>query len=137
MSTETGDDNNADVDAPFSDDDVTRHGRIPSASDEDPRFLMQGCGFNTYRDLVLLLAHIAKSHSRTFPPEILRNIASFFTTANLDPSKTKALRCSSTSGQYSLEQCLVDTENSWWISAAGSLRNGMSWIYIDACLGSL
>jgi hypothetical protein len=103
--------------------------RAKIVDDNDvPRFLMQGCGFDSYQDLVLLIASIAKSEDKTFPPEIFRKIANFFTTTHLDPTKTRALRCSSTSGQFSLDQCLVDSENSWWISASGSLRNGASLI---------
>jgi hypothetical protein len=101
---------------------------------EEPRFLLQGCGFDSYQDLVFLIAIIAKSSDTTFPPEIVRNISNFFTTKHLDSSKTRALRCSSTSGQHSLDQCLVDTENSWWISARGSLRNGASRIEINDAL---
>ncbi|KAG7346658.1 hypothetical protein IV203_005727 [Nitzschia inconspicua] len=110
--------------------------KIGGGNDSEQRFLMQGCGFDSYHDLILLLAKIPISRDKTFPPEILTNVASFFTTARLDPSKTRALRCSSTSGQYSLDQCLVDTENSWWISATSSLRNGRGEEYVEFELGS-
>lgn len=102
---------------------ATKRAKIVDDNDE-PRFLLQGCEFDSYQDLVFLIARIVKSRNKTFPPEIMRNIANFFTTKRLNPSRTRALRCSSTTAQHSLDQCLVDTENSWWISADGSLRNG-------------
>lgn len=97
---------------------------------DEPRFLLQGCGFDSYQELVILIARIANSSDITFPSEIVRNIVHFFTTKRLDSNKTRALRCSSTSGQHSLDECLVDTENSWWISANGSFRNGTSPKYL-------
>jgi hypothetical protein len=112
------------------DPNVSKRAKIVDDNHET-RFLLQGCGFDSFADLVCLVARVGKSsdnNTNTFPPEIVRNIVNFFTTTHLDSRKTRALKCSSTSGQHSLDQCLVDTENSWWISANGSLRNGTSHI---------
>jgi hypothetical protein len=91
---------------------------------DEPRFLMQGLGFASYQVLVNLIWKIGRGQHKAMPPEIVRHIATFFTTKRLDPNKSRALTCSSSSGQYSLDECLVDSENSWWISSFGSFRNG-------------
>mmetsp|Transcript_23210 Transcript_23210/g.54777 ORF Transcript_23210/g.54777 Transcript_23210/m.54777 type:complete len:125 (-) Transcript_23210:1501-1875(-) len=61
------------------------------------------------------------------PPEIVRNIAMYFTVKKLDPSKTRVLRCSSSSSSnhHELRECLVDSTSSWWISSFGSFDNGV------------
>merc|ERR1711865_4916 len=61
------------------------------------------------------------------PQEIIQNIALYFTVTKLDPSETRAIACSSSTKQHKLQQCLIDSKSSWWISSMGSFRKGMSW----------
>jgi hypothetical protein len=107
-------------------------------NDGKPRFLMQESGYPSYQVLTRTIGTIvdSKIQNKTIPPEIIRSIAVFFTTRRLDPKETEAIRASSTSGQYSLDQCLVDSESSWWISAFGSFRNGRGEEYIEFELGT-
>lgn len=104
--------------------------------DEPPRFLMKGTAFSSYASLLQLIASVPQEFGITLPLEILQNIAHYFTVGEVDSSKARALSCSSTSGQYSLEHCLVDNDNSWWISAVGSFRYGKGEEYVEIELGS-
>jgi hypothetical protein len=93
-------------------------------NDDGPRFLMDGTGFQCYDHLVHHISKMAKFYDCNLPNEIITNVAGFFTIKPLDPDRTRALTCSSTSGQYSLDHCLIDSESSWWISSTGAFRNG-------------
>mmetsp|Transcript_19655 Transcript_19655/g.36688 ORF Transcript_19655/g.36688 Transcript_19655/m.36688 type:complete len:206 (-) Transcript_19655:230-847(-) len=97
---------------------------------------MTGSGFTSYQSLVNVVGKLPKNHKLALPAEICKNVANFFTTRRLDPTKTRAVTCSSTSGQYSLDHCLIDSENSWWISSFGSFRNGKGEEYIEFELAS-
>jgi hypothetical protein len=101
-----------------------------------PRYLMRGTAFSSYASLVHLVAKVPRRVGITLPHEILQNIAHYFTVGEVDPSKARALACSSTSGQHSLEQCLIDNDNSWWISSIGSFRNGKGEEYVEIELGT-
>jgi hypothetical protein len=85
---------------------------------------MIGTGFPSFESLENLIRTLPSSHGWLLPPEIATHVADFFTVKALNANETRPLACSSTSGQYGLEHCLIDSENSWWISAQGSFRNG-------------
>ena len=113
-------------------------------ADDEPRFLINGTPFSSYQDLTNVIEKLfqadnnessaTKSGKRPrrpqlstlslLPPEIVRNIATYFTVKKLDPSKTRALSCSSSSKQHNLRECLVDSPSTWWISSYGSFQNG-------------
>lgn len=97
---------------------------------------MKGTEFSSYESLVQLIAKVPQNWGLTMPPEIFRNVANYFTVCPVDPSKTRALACSSSSGQYSLEHCLIDNDNSWWISEFGSFRKGKGEEYVEIEVGS-
>jgi hypothetical protein len=87
-------------------------------------------GFKSIKSIVHHISQLANAYECTLPNEIiLKNIATFFTVKPLNPDRTKAVSCSSTSGQYSLDHSLIDSESSWWISSTGTFRNGTSIIF--------
>lgn len=68
------------------------------------------------------------------PNEIIRDIAIYFTVKKLDPTKTRAIGCSSSSSElHELKECLIDSSSSWWISSIneGSFHNGKGEEYVE------
>mmetsp|Transcript_29142 Transcript_29142/g.78862 ORF Transcript_29142/g.78862 Transcript_29142/m.78862 type:complete len:123 (+) Transcript_29142:170-538(+) len=118
-----------------------------TTTDDEQRHLMNGTSFTSLEHLTNFIKSMyqtrdnesqqtgrddQRSRSVTkqsvvslLPPEIVRNIAIYFTVKKLDPSKTRVLRCSSSSNHYELRECLVDSTSSWWISSFGSFDNGV------------
>ena len=95
-----------------------------SADDDEQRFLVSGTPFaSNYDELTTTLRNVLKLP----PQEIIQNIALYFTVTKLDSSETRAIACSSSTKQHKLQQCLIDSKSSWWISSMGSFRKGMSW----------
>lgn len=110
--------------------------------DNEQRYLINGTPFSSYEDLTNMIGKLKpkrrkrqrqlqhstyanESTSEKLLPEIIRNIAVYFTVKKLDPSKTRAIGCSSSSKQHELKECLDDSTSSWWISSIGSFQNGM------------
>lgn len=117
-------------------DDNTESSLVILDNEGQRRFLMRNSGYSSYQALTQLITKIvSKTQKQTVPQEIIRKIAIFFTTKRLDPKQTRAVRASSALGQYSLDQCLVDSDTSWWISAPGSFRNGRGEEYVEFELG--
>ena len=129
MAAETSTDDNPQLE---DDDDA-----VLLDHDKKPRYLMQESGYPSYQALKETIGRIvdSKIQDRSIPPEIVQKIAIFFTTRRLEPKQTRVNGVSSTSGQYNVEECLVDSENSWWISAFGSFRHGRGEEYIEFELG--
>ena len=68
------------------------------------------------------------------PNEIIRDIAIYFTVKKLDPTKTRAIGCSSSSSElHELKECLIDSSSSWWISSIheGSFHNCKGEEYVE------
>lgn len=96
-----------------------------SADDDEQRFLVSGTPFSSYDELTTTLRNVL--FTKLPPQEIIQNIALYFTVTKLDSSETRAIACSSSTKQHKLQQCLIDSISSWWISSMGSFRKGMSW----------
>ena len=97
-----------------------------SADDDEQRFLVSGTSFNNFDELTTTLRNLLLC-TKLPPQEIIQNIALYFTVTKLDSSETRAIACSSSTKQHKLQQCLIDSKSSWWISSMGSFRKGMSW----------
>ena len=121
---------NNDVDIDDEEGGVVFSSTVIHDDDDGPRFLMtESTGFKSIKSLVHQISQLANAYECDLPNEIiLKNIVTFFTVKPLNPDRTKALSCSSTSGQYSLDHCLIDSESSWWISSTGTFRNGTYYI---------
>lgn len=96
-----------------------------SADDDEQRFLVSGTPFSSYDELTTTLRNVL--FTKLPPQEIIQTIALYFTVTKLDSSETRAIACSSSTKQHKLQQCLIDSISSWWISSMGSFRKGMSW----------
>jgi len=116
--------------------------------DNKKRYLINGTPFSSYEDLTNMIGKLKpkrrkrqrqlqhstyanESTSEKLLPEIIRNIAVYFTVKKLDPSKTRAIGCSSSSKQHELKECLDDSTSSWWISSIGSFQNGKGEEYVE------
>jgi len=116
---------------------------------DEQRYLINGTSFSSYEDLTNMIGKLKpkrgkrqrqlqysiyanESSSKKLLPEIIRNIASYFTVTKLDPAKTRAVGCSSSSRQHEkLKECLDDSTSSWWISSIGSFQNGKGEEYVE------
>eukprot|EP00536_Pseudo-nitzschia_multiseries_P017139 jgi/Psemu1/292870/fgenesh1_pg.1398_\ len=127
-------------------------------TDGKPRYLMNGTPFSSLENLTKIIealfqardsasalmereeqtirAVAKQSVTSSLPPEIVRNIAMYFTVKKIDPSMTRALCCSSSANHHELKQCLVDSTSSWWISSYGSFENGVGEEYVEFELSS-
>ncbi len=84
-----------------------------------------GC---SYAELYWMVERI---QSKDLPPEIIHNIASFFTVEAVDSSQIQVVGASSSSGQHPLCEALNESQSSWWISRPGSMPHGRGREYLE------
>jgi hypothetical protein len=91
--------------------------------------------FSGLRDLI---RHIdfaaARSEFKHLPEEICSNVASFLTVQRCVPSDIEAVAASSMDSLFKLEGCLVDDEESWWLSGEGTMPRGRGEAYVEVRL---
>ena len=68
------------------------------------------------------------------PAEICSHVANFLTVQRCVHSEVEAVSATSMDSIYKLEGCLVDDEDSWWLSSFGSMPGGRGDEYVEVRL---
>lgn len=61
---------------------------------------------------------------QTLPADMVKLVLSFLTVKRVKPEEVQATNCSSHDGIHPLSFCLLDHDNSWWLSSHGSMPGG-------------
>lgn len=90
--------------------------QMSTEEDQPPMILM---GSASYQDIIATL------DASEFPLDVAKQAASFLEVKNLEPREITASGSSSTRGDFPLSTTLANEDGTWWISAEGSMKNGM------------
>lgn len=72
--------------------------------------------------------------SNHLPSELCAQVANFLTVQRCVHSEAEATSASSMDSVYKLEGCLLDDENSWWLSGPASMPGGKGSEYVEVRL---
>ena len=72
--------------------------------------------------------------SKHLPAELSSYVANFLTVKRCDHSEAEAVAASSMDSMFKLERCMVDDQDSWWLSGFGSMPRGRGDEYVEVRL---
>jgi hypothetical protein len=110
------------------------------AIEEDP-LLVANAKFS-YSEMLALLEtldfHVgSKQHNKqcVLPPELAKQVIQFLIIQRVDSDTVEVVGCSSHDKVHSLQACLSDDENTWWISGEHTMPRGRGCEYLELSVG--
>lgn len=89
------------------------------------------CSFDSLQELIQQVNFDPSGTSKHLPPELSKHVANFLTVQKVVRDEVEAVGSSSMDMPHQLADCLIDDEDSWWMSGAGTMPGGRGAEYVE------
>lgn len=105
---------------------------VSSEMTDEPLVLASmNCTYSQLQNLVQKINFDQSGTAKHLPPELSCHVANFLTLRKVVRGEVEAVEASSVDSPHSLSECLVDNEDSWWMSAFGTMPGGRGDEYVE------
>ena len=110
-----------------------------SCEQEQPLVLASmECSFDSLQEIVQRVNFDPSGTAKHLPPELSKHVSKFLTVRRAVRDEVEAVTASSMDmAPHKLADCLVDNEESWWMSALGTMPGGRGEEYVEFRLSKI